>query len=84
MYDGVVENVKTCSSLINDFSITIGLHKGSTQRQLFFTIMMNKIIRAIHDKIPKYTLFANDICPSWWDKSWDKYQIGGIEITCES
>ena len=27
MYDGAVANVRTCGSIISDFSITIGLHQ---------------------------------------------------------
>ena len=43
------------------FFIIIGLHQGSVLSPFLFAIMMDKLIRAIHDKISWCMLFAYDI-----------------------
>ena len=47
MYDGIVENIRTCGGLISDFSITIGLHQGSALNSFLFDILMYEVTRAI-------------------------------------
>ena len=61
IYDRVVVNVKTCGDITSDFSITIGLHQGSTLSLFLFVIVMDKLTRAIQDEIPWCMLFADDI-----------------------
>jgi len=61
MYDGVVANVRTCESIISDFSITIGLHQGSALSSFLFVIVMDELTRANQDEIPWCMLFADDI-----------------------
>ena len=47
MYDGVMANVRTCGGITSDFSITIGLHKGSTLSLFLVTIVMDELTRTI-------------------------------------
>jgi len=61
MYDGVVENIRTCGDITSNFSITIGLHKGSALSSFLFVIVMDERTRAIQDEIPWRMLFADDI-----------------------
>jgi len=61
MYDGVVTNVRTCGGITSDFSITIGLHQGSTLSPFLFAIVMDELIRAIQNEIPWCILFVDDI-----------------------
>jgi len=46
MYDGVA-NVRTCGGITNDFSITMGLHQGSTSSPFLFVIVMDELTREI-------------------------------------
>jgi len=61
MYDGVVANVRTCGGITSDFSITIGLHRGSALIPFLFVIEMDELTRAIHYEIPWCMLFADNI-----------------------
>ena len=62
MYDEVVANVKTCGGITSNFSITIGLHQGSTLSTFLFFIVMDELTRTIQDEIPPLCmLFADDI-----------------------
>ena len=61
MYDRVVANVRTCESIISDFSITIGLHQESALSPFLFAIVMDELTRAIQNEIPWCILFADDI-----------------------
>ena len=61
MYDGIVANVRTCGDITSNFSITIGLHQGSTLSPFLFVIVMDELTRAIEDEIPWCILFADDI-----------------------
>ena len=61
MCDGVVENIRTCGGIINDFSITIGLHQESTLGPFLFVIVMDELTTPIQDEIPWCMLFADDI-----------------------
>jgi len=61
MYDGVVGNVRTCGGITSDFSITVGLHQGSTLSPFLSVIVMDELTRAIQDEIPWYMLFTDDI-----------------------
>ena len=61
MYDGVVANVRTCGGITSDFSITIGLHQGSTLSPFLFVIVMDELTRAFQDEIPWCMLFVDDI-----------------------
>ena len=45
----------------NDFSVAIGLHKGSALSLFLFVIVMDEHTRGIQDEIPWCMLFANDI-----------------------
>ena len=60
MYD-VLVNVRTCGDITSDFSITIGLHQGSSLSPFLFVIVMDELTRAIQDEIPWCMLFADDI-----------------------
>lgn len=46
MYDAVA-NFRTCSSLINGFSITTKLRQGSTLNLFLFIIAMDELTKAI-------------------------------------
>jgi len=61
MYDGAVVNVRTCGGITSDFSITIGLHQGSTLSPFLFVIVMDELTRAIQNEIPWCMLFTDDI-----------------------
>jgi len=61
MYDEVVANVKTCGGITSNFSITIGLHQGSTLSTFLFFIVMDELTRTIQDEILWYIQFADDI-----------------------
>ena len=61
MYEGVVTNVRTYGGLTDEFSITIGLHQGSTLSPFLFAIVMDEITKSIHEDIPWCMLFADDI-----------------------
>ena len=47
MYDGVMANVRTGGGIINNFSVTIGLHYKSALSPFLFVIMIDKFTRAI-------------------------------------
>ena len=47
MYNGVMANVRTCGGLTSDFSITIGLRKGTALSPILFAIVMDKLTRDI-------------------------------------
>ena len=51
MYDGVVANDRTYGGITSDFSITIGLHQGSTLSPFLFVIVIDELTRAIQDEI---------------------------------
>ena len=61
MYDGLVENVRTCGGITSDFSITIELQQGSALSPFLFAIVMDELTRANQDEIPWCMLFADDI-----------------------
>ena len=61
VYEGVVTNVRTCDKLTDEFSITIGVYQRSTLSPFLFTIVIDEIIKSIHEDIPWCMLFANDI-----------------------
>lgn len=62
MYDEIVANIRTCSSLTNDFFflIKIELHQGSVSSVLS-VIVINELTRAIQDEIIWCILFTGDI-----------------------
>jgi len=60
-YDRVVANVRTCGGITSDFSITIGLHQGSTLSPFLFAIVMDELTRAIQDEKLWCMLFVHDI-----------------------
>lgn len=43
------------------FLIEIELHQGSVLRPFLFALMMDELAQSIQEKVPWYTLFANDI-----------------------
>ena len=61
LYVGVVINVRTCGGLTNEFSITIGVYRGSTLSHFIFVIIMDEITKNIHKDIPWCMLFVDDI-----------------------
>ena len=61
MYKGVVTNVRTYGRLTDEFPITIGVHQGSALSHFLFAIIMDKIMKSFHEKIPWCMLFADDI-----------------------
>ena len=61
MYEGFVTNVRTCGGLTDEFSITIGVHQGSTLSPFLFTIVMDEITKSIYEDIPWCMLFVDDI-----------------------
>ena len=46
MYEGVVTNVRTCGGLTDEFSITIGVHQGSSLSPFLFDIVMDEITKS--------------------------------------
>jgi hypothetical protein len=52
MYDNIVTSVRTSDIDTNDFSINIGLPKGSALGPYIFALVMNEVIRDIQDGIP--------------------------------
>ena len=43
---------RTLGGVIDDFSIDIGLHQGSTLNPFLFTIVMDELTRGIPNEIP--------------------------------
>ena len=52
---------KNLYGLTDEFSITIGVHQGSTLSHFLFVIVMDEITKSIHEDIPWCMLFADDI-----------------------
>lgn len=61
MLNGVMANIKICSGLISDCSITIRLHQVSALSIFLFSIQMDEHTRSIKDGIVWYMLCAYDI-----------------------
>ena len=61
MYDGVVARVITAEGYSEEFSITAGLHQGSSLSLYLFTIVIDELTREIQDKVPWCMFFADDI-----------------------
>lgn len=61
MYDGVVTTIRTTWRDVNSFSITIGLHQGSTLSPYLFVLAMDKLTRYIQNEMLLYMLVADDI-----------------------
>ena len=57
----VAMNIKTYGRLMDEFLITIGVHRRSTLSHFFFAIVMDEITKSFHKKIPWCMLFTNDI-----------------------
>lgn len=70
MYDKTITIVKRSEGIINDFSLTIGLHQGSILSPYLFCVGMDELTRSIQDEIPWCMLFANDII------LWMKLDVG--------
>jgi len=52
MYEGVRTKVRTVIGDTKDFSIHIGLHKGSALSHFLFTTVMDELTREIQDEVP--------------------------------
>jgi len=53
IYDVVVVNVISCGGgITSDFSITLGLYRGSVLSPFLFVIVMDELTRTIQDEIP--------------------------------
>ena len=61
MYNNVVTSVRTSDGGTDDFSIRIGLHKGSTLIPYLFALVMDEVTRDIQGDIPWCMLFADDV-----------------------
>ena len=61
MYDGVTTSVRTQGGVIEDFSISIGLHQGSTLSPYLFTLVFDVLNEHVQDPMPWCMLFADDI-----------------------
>ncbi|KAL4198768.1 hypothetical protein AMTRI_Chr03g47660 [Amborella trichopoda] len=61
MYDGTVTSVRTTSGETSEFSVTIGLHQGSTLSLYLFVLVMDYLTRHLQDEGPWCMLFVDDI-----------------------
>ncbi|PKA57161.1 ataxia telangiectasia mutated family protein [Apostasia shenzhenica] len=61
MYEGAVTSVRTQGGLTKDFSITVGLHQGSTLSSYLFALIVEVMTGHIQDEVPWCMLFADDI-----------------------
>ena len=61
MYSRAMTIVRTVVGETNDFSITVGLHKGSALSSYLFALVMDELTRHMQDEVPWCMLFADDI-----------------------
>ena len=52
MYNNVVFGVRTIKSVSSEFSISIGLHQGSTLSPYLFILIINELTSHLHDRTP--------------------------------
>ena len=52
MYYGAITFVKTTIGETSEFSITVGLHQGSTLSLYLFALVMDELTKHIQDDIP--------------------------------
>ena len=53
--------VQTAAGKTNDFSITVGVHQGSTLSPLLFILVMDTVTSGLHKPIPWTLLYADDV-----------------------
>ena len=61
MYSGAMTTVRTVVGETNDFTITVGLHKGSALSPYIFALVIDELTRHMQDEVPWCMLFADDI-----------------------
>ena len=61
MYDDAMTTVRTSAGESSEFSITVGLHQGSTLSPYLFALVMDELTGQIQDEVPWCMLFADDI-----------------------
>ncbi|KAL4196363.1 hypothetical protein AMTRI_Chr04g245790 [Amborella trichopoda] len=61
MYDEALTSVRTISGETSEFSVTVGLHQGSTLSPYLFVLVMDSLTRHLQDEVPWCMLFADDI-----------------------
>ena len=55
------KRLRPSTGITSEFSITIGLHRGSTLNPYLFALVMDELTRLIQVKVPWYIPFPNDI-----------------------
>ena len=52
MYEGVVTTIRSPAGETNEFSITVGLHQGSTLSPYLFALVLDEVTINIQDDVP--------------------------------
>ena len=61
MYEGALTSMRTHDVATVDFSITIGLHQGSTLSPYLFTLVLDVLTEHIQKLAPRCMFFADDV-----------------------
>ena len=61
MYEGVNTRVRSSVGMIEDFTVKVGLHQGSSLSPYLFDAIMDEMTKEVKDTPPWYMMFADDI-----------------------
>lgn len=61
MYEGNIASDSLVGEISSEFSVTLGLHTKSTSSFFIFILVMDELIRELHDEITWCVLFVDDI-----------------------
>ena len=61
MYERISTSVRSITGETSEFTVTIGLHQGSALSLYLFTLVLDEVTKQLHEDIPWYILFADDI-----------------------
>ena len=61
MFYRTITSVRISGGITSEFSITIGLHQGSTLSPCLIALVMSNLIKSIQEEVLEYMLFVDNI-----------------------